>query len=185
MPLRIYLAGPEVFLAESREIGAAKRALCADAGFEGLYPGEMAVLAPDSPSAAARAIFEHCLRAMHRADIIIANLTPWRGPSADVGTAFELGFMQAASKPSFAYTNDANGMLDRMRLLDPGVRHDPSRAGWVDRDGLLVETFGCGDNLMLEMSLTAPVVRRDVPLERRYVDLEGFRACLVLARQAA
>ena len=185
MPLRIYLAGPEVFLAESREIGSAKQALCADADFEGLYPGEMAMPVPASPDAAARAIFRHCLHAMRRADIVIANLTPWRGPSADVGTAFELGFMQASGKPSFAYSNAAADLLDRVRLLDPSVRHEPSRDGWIDGDGLMVEAFGCCDNLMLEMGLTAPVVRRDVPLERRYTDLEGFRACLLLARQAA
>jgi nucleoside 2-deoxyribosyltransferase len=35
---RIYLAGPEVFLPNANDIGAAKAALCAEAGFEGVFP---------------------------------------------------------------------------------------------------------------------------------------------------
>ena len=30
---------------------------------------------------------------MDQADVIIANLTPFRGPSADAGTVYELGYM--------------------------------------------------------------------------------------------
>ena len=33
---------------------------------------------------------------MKEADAIIANLTPFRGPSADTGTVYELGYMAAA-----------------------------------------------------------------------------------------
>ena len=35
---RIYLAGPEVFLPDSLDIGAKKVALCAAHGFEGVFP---------------------------------------------------------------------------------------------------------------------------------------------------
>ncbi len=44
---------------------------------------------------------------MLEADGIIANLTPWRGVSADVGTVYELGFMCALNKAAYAYTNVA------------------------------------------------------------------------------
>ena len=41
---------------------------------------------------------------MDEADAIIANLTPFRGPSADAGTVYELGYM-AGLQPEFAKRN--------------------------------------------------------------------------------
>ena len=35
---------------------------------------------------------------MDAADAIIANLTPFRGPSADAGTVYELGYMAGRGK---------------------------------------------------------------------------------------
>lgn len=45
-------------------------------------------------------------RVMRSCDAIIVNLTPLRGPSADVGSAYETGFMRALGLPIFAYTHD-------------------------------------------------------------------------------
>ena len=36
---RVYLAGPEVFLANARAIGARKQAICARYGLCGIFPG--------------------------------------------------------------------------------------------------------------------------------------------------
>ena len=38
MSKRIYLAGPEVFLSNAREIGACKRAICEQHGILGVFP---------------------------------------------------------------------------------------------------------------------------------------------------
>jgi nucleoside 2-deoxyribosyltransferase len=176
MARRIYLAGPEVFLANAGEIGAAKRALCAEFGFEGLYPGE------EGGDVTPAAIYRRCMAQMQSADLVIANLTPFRGPSADAGTVFELGYMTALGKPTFAYTNDAAALLERTQRLDPRARFDNDRQCWLDCDGLMVEAFGLFDNLMLVYGLAAPAVVRDVPPASRYTDLAGFRACLELAR---
>lgn len=177
MARRVYLAGPEVFLANAGEIGAAKRALCAAVGFEGLYPGE------EGSEISPEAIYRRCIAQMRNADLVIANLTPFRGPSADAGTVFELGYMTALGKPAFAYTNDAAALLERTQRLDPMARLDNGR--WLDGGGLLVEDFKLFDNLMLVYGLAAPVVARDVPAGERYTDLAGFRACLELARSRA
>jgi nucleoside 2-deoxyribosyltransferase len=40
MSKRVYLAGPDVFLANAREIGASKRAVCARYGLIGVFPAE-------------------------------------------------------------------------------------------------------------------------------------------------
>jgi nucleoside 2-deoxyribosyltransferase len=38
MTVRVYLAGPEVFLANAREIGVRKRAICERYGLVGIFP---------------------------------------------------------------------------------------------------------------------------------------------------
>jgi len=177
---RIYLAGPEVFLPNAHEVGAAKVALCAARGFVGLYPGAEDAPLPADRSAWAGAIYRRCVAMMRSADIIIANLTPFRGPSADVGTVFELGYMAALGKPCFAYSSDGDSLLDRTRRLDARIRHDATQDAWIDHEGLTVEDFDQFDNLMLPGGLTAPVARRVVPASDRFTDLAAFRACLDL-----
>ena len=41
---------------------------------------------------------------MRSCDLLIANLTPFRGVSMDSGTAFEVGFMRALGRPVLGYT---------------------------------------------------------------------------------
>ena len=172
----IYLAGPEVFHPDAAALGEAKRALCAEHGFEGLYPF--------GATTDAKAIYAHCLRLMHDADCGIFNLTPFRGPSADVGTAFELGAMAAMGKPVFAYTNVAADLIVRLRE-EPGLAFDAAAACWRDPLGMAAEDFSNADNLMLDGALAAQgrrIHRRAVPVERRFTDLDGFAACLAETR---
>ncbi len=87
MSTRIYLAGPEVFLSNAREIGARKRAICEQHGLLGVFPTDEedacdpALSRPDQGLAISRAME----RVMRTCNAMIANLTPFRGPSADVG----------------------------------------------------------------------------------------------------
>ena len=43
---------------------------------------------------------------MDACDAIIANLTPFRGPGADAGTVYELGYMAGRGKFCLGYSND-------------------------------------------------------------------------------
>ena len=43
MTKRVYLAGPEVFLSNAREIGALKRAICERYGLVGVFPADRPV----------------------------------------------------------------------------------------------------------------------------------------------
>lgn len=174
----LYLAGPDVFHPQAAAIGARKVALCAAHGFRGLFP-----LDGGTPDAGSAAIFARCLAMMREADGGIVNLTPFRGPSADPGTAFELGYMAALGKPLFAYTNDAADLLERLRRR-PGCTRDG--AGWRDGDGMAAEDFGNSDNLMLDEALAAQgrrVHRHAAPPAERFTDLAGFELCLAEARR--
>jgi nucleoside 2-deoxyribosyltransferase len=145
--MRLYLAGPDVFLPRAPEIGARKHAICARHGIEGLFPLDVEIEA----EGAAEPIFRGNRALIESADGGIFNLTPFRGPSADAGTVFELGFMAARGKPVFGYTSDPTPYLERVQAqFGPLVR---SREGWRDRNGHGVEDFGLHDNLMIAVSI--------------------------------
>jgi nucleoside 2-deoxyribosyltransferase len=135
----VYLAGPEVFLPDAEKIGRAKIEICADYGLAARFPLEPitdlhdpAVTGPDR----AVRLFDALVAQLDGCDAVIANLTPFRGPSADVGTAWELGYAAGRGLPVFAYTNTLEHYFAR-----------------VTPDGLVVEDFDLADNLMLEGSV--------------------------------
>src|SRR3979411_2401812 len=98
--MKVYLAGPDVFLPDAVEIGRRKAAICAQHGLTGLYPldNKVDLAASDAPLTSAKGN-EAMLEAP---DAIIPNLTPFRGPSADAGTVFDLGYMPGRRKLLFA-----------------------------------------------------------------------------------
>jgi nucleoside 2-deoxyribosyltransferase len=180
---RIYLAGPEVFLADARAIADAKRDLCARYGFIGVSPvdNELNVAGLPKREAALRiaATNEDAIRS---SNLLIANLTPFRGPSADVGTAYELGFAVALGLPTFGYSNAPGSLLERTRKEFGGIRQRPT-GEFEDADGMVIEDFGCFDNLMLVGALAdrAQVVANAVPAAHRFTNLNAFEACLRMA----
>ena len=93
--MKIYLAGPDVFLHDAVDIGRRKVEMCKRHGLVGLYPLDNAI-DPAAEDASLR-IFRGNETMMIEADAIIANLTPFRGPGADAGTVYELGYMAASS----------------------------------------------------------------------------------------
>jgi nucleoside 2-deoxyribosyltransferase len=179
---RVYLAGPEVFLPDPIAAGRAKVELCAAAGFEGCYPLDAALVLDGLPKAEqARRISLANEALMRSCDLLIANLTPFRGVSMDSGTAFEVGFMRALGRPVLGYTNITADYRDRAGVFraDHGSWRDGDRAD-VD-----VEDFGLAENLMIEIAITesgGDVVRTPVPGDRTIEDLTGFRICLEQAR---
>ena len=110
--MKAYLAGPDVFLADAIAAGERLKARCRAHGIEGLYPLDHDFR---SVTAAGRssAIFTGNVAMMREADVIVANLTPFRSPSADPGTAFELGFMFAFGKPIFGYSTISELFFER------------------------------------------------------------------------
>ena len=158
----LYLAGPEVFLADAAAIGARKKALCAEAGFEGLFPLDQ-VMREGAPRETGMAIWRGNRAMMARADGIIANLSPFRGPGADGGTVLELGLMAGLGRALFGYTHDARDYAER-----------------VAADGMEVEAFGMADNLMIEGALDGSLVR--VAAADPWRCMDGFERCLALAR---
>lgn len=185
----LYMAGPEVFLRDGAEMMKKKGEMALDHGF---VPSTMAEKALDfagkAPFEIGMAIYKANRAMMDASALIIANLTPFRGISADVGTVWELGYMVALGKRAFGYTNVAKPYFERL-TEDYYKGQSEREADGVMRgpDGLMVENHGMVDNLMIDGSIAetgGTLVRRDVFAGTEWSDLAAFEDCLKLARAA-
>jgi nucleoside 2-deoxyribosyltransferase len=175
--MKVYLAGPDVFFREPSDVADKKRDACRKFGFHPLHPLD------NSDAGGARAIYRSNVALLHRADLVIANLTPFRGVSADAGTVFEVGYAAARGLRVYGYSNDGRPLA---RRVAPAL----SRRGveLLAPDGMLVEDFGLGENLMVAEAiilsggafLTPP--NNEV---RSTDDLALFDDCLRLATASA
>lgn len=185
--LKVYLAGPDVFLPDAVAIGIRKKQLCSAHGFEGLYPFDNEISSKLAGERVDRLIYRANERMIRRADFGIFNLTPFRGVSADPGTVFELGLTVGLGKRVFAYTNTSSNYFDRVKL-HKALSFDSERDVWRDADNMAVEDFGNADNLMIDWAIAehggCPIVRHETSPSEMYRDLSGFETCLRLAAEA-
>jgi nucleoside 2-deoxyribosyltransferase len=177
--MKIYLAGPDVFLPDAVEIGRKKVDLCERYGFTGLFPLDNQI--DPSIGDASLQIFRGNEAMMDRAEVIIANLTPFRGPSADAGTVYELGYMAGQKKLCLGYSNDPVMYADRVARISALEKQADGQM--TDHNGLTVENFGQIDNLMIVHTLEMhgyPIVNPETAPSDIWRDLSSFEACLRL-----
>lgn len=178
---RVYLAGPDVFLADAVAVGREKCRILAEAGLEGVFPLDAGLdLTGLDQREAARRIALACEAMMRSCDPAIANLTPFRGVSMDPGTAYEVGFMRALGRPVFGYTNTTADLKTRA----DGFRRLERRPYDADQDSAQVEDFGLAENLMIEVAVIesgAEVWRADGDRARLMADPTAFRRCVAHA----
>ena len=186
LPQRVYLAGPEVFLSNAEEVGEQKKALCRKYGFEGVFPLDNEVevngKSPREIGLCINGVNEDLIKSC---DFVIANLTPFRGPSADVGTAYEIGFAHALGKKVFAYTNVAASFTERtVKAL--GGRVTRGNDGKLrDAQSMFIEEVELTDNLMLDGCIhtsSKRLVVEEAPADQLFTYLGGFEKCLKAAQ---
>lgn len=158
----IYLAGPEVFLPDPIGAGETKKAKIAELNRKhqwpftlvGLYPmdNEIENFKPDFDTGIV--IYKANIDLMQKADFVTANMVRFRGPSMDVGTAFEMGYMLGLNKPVFAYydakpfygQDEEPGIYaERVKKYYPVSKDKPG----TDVHGQSIEDFQMADNLMM------------------------------------
>jgi nucleoside 2-deoxyribosyltransferase len=181
--MRIYLAGPDVFLPDAAAVAAAKKDICARHGMTGVFPLDpIRDAAADAAPERFMKIYLWNEAHIRSCDALVANLTPFRGPSADAGTVFELGFMRALGRPVLGYANVTANFRDRtLAFLGQAARRREEPDEWEDAEGLHLENFGLQDNLMIDGGILASggrIVTRAVPPSRRWSDLGGFEECV-------
>lgn len=172
---RIYLAGPEVFLPspEHRAIVAEKKRLLRAEGLEGVDPLDTELDLDGKLSKRERGfqIYRANRTLMDSCDGLIANLTPFRGISADPGTVFEVGYMIGQGKPAVGFT------------LDNRLYSERAGGTSVDKRGHVIEDFDLSDNLMIEGGLTdsgGELVVAQSNKAGSFFDGEVFERCVKL-----
>jgi len=188
--MRVYLAGPDVFLPDPLARAAALKAICARHGLVGVSPLDT-LEGGDLPEwSSLDEAYRIALRnEAHIAGCaaLVANLTPFRGPSADPGTVFELGYMRALGRPVFGWSNCAEPFAARSRAFCAGAAAQPDGT-WRDAAAMLLEDFpGMADNLMIDGAIAASggrLVTRATPRAAAWTDLTAFQACIELVARA-
>ena len=160
--MKIYLAGPDVFRPDALAWAESARETCRRHGFEPLLSVNLEEADPNR-------IFQTNIDLIRKAQIVVANLDPFRGPEPDSGTAFELGYALALGKKVYGYVTRLDTVAQRVALAE-GRGGSPSPDGdrLTDRQGLGIENFNLPCNLML--AIPARIVEG------------GLEACLQLIR---
>ena len=159
--LHVYLAGPDVFTPDPIKIGAEKKRLVNEAGHIGHFPMDPEFDSFGNNKETAYKIGVANEGLMKMSQVILANMTPFRGSSMDVGTAFEVGYM------SYKYDSDPYiliiGYYEGECNLNYAKRlTDITYQGNVileengvlrGEDGMSLENFDLSENLMIPAAI--------------------------------
>jgi nucleoside 2-deoxyribosyltransferase len=149
-----YLAGPDVFRHDWQEQAERLKAACRAFGVEGHFPLDAEIVErPGTREAHAHCVRQANLLLIERCDIVLANVAPFRGPHADDGTAFEVGYAHGRDKPVLCYSVESDSTLLEQVDSDAWCRGDALHGQILkekkDHNGSTVEDFGLPVNLML------------------------------------
>lgn len=171
--VQCYLAGPDVFYPDAVARGERKKEHLSKLGLNGHFPFDNEVpqeqFAGDG-SAASHTIAEENEKMMTRCldngdiGVILVNMTPWRGPEMDTGTAFETGYFSALrrmGKPVIIvgyYEGETPGFFHRTSEWceqHQGEKpHQDANGTWRDQQGNALERFANNaDNLMIDEAI--------------------------------
>lgn len=131
---RVYLAGPDVFFPDVNERSEKLKIQCDLWNLEGVFPldANVKLEEPINQEKNGYTIFDGNIKLIKSCVAVLANISPFRGPSIDAGTAFEIGYGLANGLIVVCYTDNLSYYKER--VLD---------------DGLLIEDFNMIDNLMI------------------------------------
>jgi len=148
---RIYLAGPDLFFADSQVRYDRLRSACDHEGLDAVAPVDGLELHTEGPLTAAEQIYQHDMSLLRRCDAVLVNLSPFRGAEPDSGSVFEAAFATAIGKPVAGWIGDYWDTVERTAVLRKVYRDGKGRIRDKLDDGF-VEDFGLPLNLMLSCS---------------------------------
>ena len=142
---RICLIGPDALAAGAASRMERQDAACLRAGFQPVRV-DLGAGRKDAERSdlTARILYTEALAEIRSCDVVVANLTPLRGPSCDASTAFLVGFAAALGKPVYGYLTiaDEDDAEERDRIaVNFGVALGDDGV-WRDQDGHEIEDFG-------------------------------------------
>jgi nucleoside 2-deoxyribosyltransferase len=162
---KAYLAGPVVFHPAAKALLKYLCEMCGEQGMEGVPPVEpSAEQLALPPLELAALIRRENMDRIRDCDVVVACISPFRGPGSCPGTTWEMGYAEGLGKPVVAWSEDARPYKERV----PHDRDEDGRS-FCQQHGMVVEDFGLVENLMYAAGPAAVQV--------------DFEAAVKLARQ--
>jgi nucleoside 2-deoxyribosyltransferase len=139
--MKIYIAGPDVFLFNAKEHFDSIKNLVSSYGHIALVPLDNEIIEGDISDI----IFEKNIKLIDECDVILTNIEPFRGACIDDGTAFEVGYGFANKKIIYGYSLlSSDTVIDHTKKMFD-ITKQPEYT--------VVEDFGHTVNLMLQHSI--------------------------------
>lgn len=128
----VYLAGPDVFRPNAHDhFKTMKKSL--------FLHNFMAISPIDNQYSDHECIYEENLSLIYGCDYVLANLDPFRGVSADVGTCVEIGYAKALNKTIIGYYTNGQPKEYKSRI----------KKKYKESKYTSIEDFNLSDNLMI------------------------------------
>lgn len=141
--LKVYIAGPSVFLDDAVTYARQTIETCREEGIEPLHPMADVIHETDEQDQ----VQERSAKDWYLADLakldqcsgIIADITAFRGPYMDPGTAFEVGYAVAKGKTVVLWSETGH-LTEKERVLALG---QGGKGKWGVLDGMLNSSLSC------------------------------------------
>lgn len=152
--IKTFLAGPDCFYPNFEEMRKEKIRVCEEYGLEVLPFGSDAEKKDDKPVTDHSICWDNIER-LENSDLVIANLTHFRGPEPDSGTVYECAYAFAKGKKVYAYYDYVDMVTAVEKEYGPVTWEETVKDdGTVvkspkDKDGRSIENWGKALNLML------------------------------------
>jgi len=156
---KVYLAGPDIFLADASAVAARQKEVCVRHGLVPLHPMDNNLDLSGDPATLPLRIYRADVAQMVAADAICANMNEFVGADPDSGTCFEVGFfagfnralglLRAAQpqKPIYGYCDNDDAYLARIARWQASLKDAASLGRWRFR------AVDMHSNLMMEMAM--------------------------------
>ncbi len=146
---KVYVAGPDVFRNDYMTYVNEVKMLLTSHNLQGLFPTDTCVPKEITENAEiADFIYHSNIKLINQCDAVLANMSPFRGPSMDIGTGFEIGYAAALKKPIFGFSCMPKFYSD-LKHCDYFSRVKKFQKVKENIDEYGIESFGLSDNLMV------------------------------------
>jgi nucleoside 2-deoxyribosyltransferase len=155
--VKVYLAGPEVFSHDAPVIFEKAVKFAKEIGLVPLSPFD-AVPASHVKNdvSMAKKIYQGNVGLIDECDVVVANLSSFRGSEPDSGTVFEVGYAIARGKKVIAFIEQESHYYEKVMKVSRIFRDESG--GWRDEQQRWVEEMGMQFNLMIACSVDKIVI---------------------------
>lgn len=131
-PIKVYLAGPDMFRVNALEHMAWQKQQCEQRGLVPMHPLDNDVDLSGEPIEVVKRLYGLDIKMMLEADVICANMNEFLGAEPDSGTSFEMGFFAG-----FNYALQILKATQPQKYIYAFVDHDKSYHQKIHEAGLL------------------------------------------------